>query len=64
MDEKIDEAIKLLNENGYLVLKLSKEQIKRVKTCDADGAPLWCDDCFNCINRNCLKSKIKEQMKC
>lgn len=51
MDEKITEAKKLLRENGYAVIKLSKYQIGASKECDEmEGSK----DCFGCPCSACV----------
>ena len=48
----------LLNQHGYLVIRLGKGQIKLARECGKD--------CYNCdegcMNRRCLNNLINEQI--
>lgn len=63
MDNKISEAIKLLNENDYVVFKISKGQM-----CLCDNCKLVEEECrYNsighaCSNLICINQYIKEQI--
>ena len=63
MQEKINEAIKLLNENGYIVTKVSDAQLAIAKNCCQDKSR--CN--FNligikCVDLLCVQDMIKEQI--
>ena len=63
MEEKIQEAIKLLNENGYIVSKINKAQIAIAESCCHDKSR--CN--FNllgikCVDLLCVQDMIKEQI--
>ena len=63
MEEKINEAIKLLNENGYIVSKVSEAQIAIAKNCAQDKSR--CN--FNaigikCVDLLCVQELIREQI--
>ena len=63
MQEKINEAIKLLNQNGYVVSKISDAQIAIAKSCCQDKSR--CN--FNvigikCVDLLCVQDMIKEQI--
>ncbi len=63
MEEKIKEAIKLLNENGYIVSKINKAQIAIAQNCCQDKSR--CN--FNvigikCVDLLCVQDMIKEQI--
>lgn len=51
MEDKIEEAIKLLRGNGYAVIKLSQSQIKDRKECgELEGNK----ECFGCSCSDCV----------
>ena len=63
MQEKIQEAIKLLNKNGYIVSKVNDAQIAIAKNCCQDKSR--CN--FNvigikCVDLLCVQDLIKEQI--
>ena len=63
MQEKINEAIKLLNENGYIVTKVTDAQLAIAKSCCQDKSR--CN--FNligikCVDLLCVQDMIKEQI--
>ncbi len=63
MQDKIEEAIKLLNENGYIVSKINKAQIAIAENCCQDKTR--CN--FNligikCVDLLCVQDLIKEQI--
>ena len=63
MQEKIDEAIRFLNENGYIVSKVSKAQMAIAKSCCENKTR--CN--FNvvgvrCVDLLCVQDLIKEQI--
>lgn len=63
MDKEIKEAIKLLNENGYIVSKINKAQIATAQGCCQDKSR--CN--FNvigikCVDLLCVQDMIKEQI--
>ena len=63
MDEKIKEAIKLLNENDYIVIPVDKSQMAFCETCNAD--PKWCtynSVGYACASLMCVNEFIKEQI--
>lgn len=63
MDEKIKEAIKLLNDNDYIVIPVDKSQMAYCKTCDID--PKWCtynSVGYACASLMCINKYIKEQI--
>lgn len=61
--EKIDAAIKLLNENDYIVIPVTKGQMCLCDNCKESG-----DDCrygtfgYTCSNLICINNFIKEQI--
>lgn len=63
MQDKIQEAIKLLNENGYIVSKVNEAQMSVAKSCAHDKSR--CN--FNligikCVDLLCVQDLIKEQI--
>lgn len=63
MDEQIQNAIKLLNENNYIVIPVDKSQMAFCQTCKTDSK--WCT--YNaigyaCSSLVCLNKYIKEQI--
>ena len=63
MQEKIQEAIKLLNENGYIVSKVNEAQMSVAKSCSQDKSR--CN--FNligikCVDLLCVQDLIREQI--
>ena len=63
MEEKIKEAIELLNKNGYIVSKINKAQIATAQSCCQDKSR--CN--FNvigikCVDLLCVQDMIKEQI--
>lgn len=62
-DEKIQEAIRLLNENDYIVLPVTKGQMC---LCDSCREPV--SECrygafgYTCSNLICINSLIKDQI--
>ena len=63
MQEKIDEAIRLLKENGYIVSKVSKAQMAIAKSCCENKTR--CN--FNvvgvrCVDLLCVQDLIREQI--
>ena len=64
MDQKaIQDAIELLNKNGYIVSKINKAQIAIAKNCEHDHQK--CN--FNligikCVDLLCVQDLIKEQI--
>lgn len=63
MEEKIKEAIELLNKNGYIVNKVSDAQIAIAKNCKHESEK--CN--FNmigikCVDLLCVQKTIKEQV--
>ena len=63
MDEKIKDAIKLLNENDYIVIPVDKAQMAFCETCKAD--PKWCtynSVGYACASLICVNEFIKEQV--
>lgn len=63
MQEKIQEAIKLLNDNGYIVSKVSDAQLAIAKSCCQDKSR--CN--FNligikCVDLLCVQDLIKDQI--
>lgn len=63
MEEKIAQAIELLNKNGYIVSKVSKAQIAITQKCTHDK-----NSCnFNmlgikCVDLLCIQDMIREQI--
>ena len=63
MDKKLEEAIKLLNENDYIVIPVSKGQM-----CLCDGCTEQVHLCrynsigYTCANLQCINKYIKEQI--
>lgn len=63
MEEKINEAIKLLNENGYIVSKISKAQIAVAENCTHDkGRCTFNMLGIKCMDLLCVQNLIKEQI--
>lgn len=63
MQKKIEDAIKLLNENGYIVSKVTKAQMAIAKSCCENKSR--CN--FNvvgvrCVDLLCVQDLIKEQI--
>lgn len=63
MQDKIKEAIELLNQNGYIVAKVSDAQMAIAKSCCQDKSR--CN--FNvigikCVDLLCVQDMIKEQI--
>ncbi len=63
IEEKIEEAIKLLNENGYIVSKVTKAQMAIAESCCENKAR--CN--FNllgvrCVDLLCVQDLIREQI--
>lgn len=63
MQEEINEAIELLNKNGYVVAKVSDAQLAMAKTCTENKSR--CN--FNligikCVDLVCIQDLIKEQL--
>lgn len=54
MEDKIQEAIKLLHENGYVVKKLTKGQIEDSKKCDECNMRGEDMDCTECSCSCCI----------
>ncbi len=64
MDEEIKKAIKLLNENDYIVIPVNKSQMAFCETCTAD--PKWCtynSVGYACASLVCVNDYIKEQIE-
>ena len=51
MENKIEEAIKLLHENGYVVKKMTKEMQEDADKCEEQG---YKGDCMGCSCSVCL----------
>ena len=63
MDERIKEAIKLLNEHDYIVVPVDKSQMAFCETCKSD--PKWCtynSVGYACSSLVCVNEYIKEQI--
>lgn len=63
MDEQIKKAIKLLNDNDYIVIPVDKSQMAFCKTCTND--PKWCtynSVGYACSSLMCINDYIKEQI--
>ncbi len=63
IEEKIEEAIKLLNENGYIVSKVTKAQMAIAESCCENK--VRCN--FNllgvrCVDLLCVQDMIREQI--
>ena len=63
MEEKIKEAIRLLNENEYVVLKINKAQMAVAQNCAHDKKRCT----FNllgikCVDLICVMDEIREQI--
>lgn len=63
MENKIKEAIELLNRNGYVVTKVSKAQMTLAENCKHDNKRC----AFNlfgvkCLDLICARELIKEQI--
>lgn len=54
MEDKISEAIKLLQENGYIVKRLTKSQITDSKKCDEYNMRGEDMDCTECSCSCCI----------
>jgi hypothetical protein len=64
MSAEILKAKKLLNDNGYIILKTTKGMAQEASECkldqyDIENCKKYCIDCFN---RVCLKNIINEQL--
>ena len=64
MSKEIDEAKKLLNSNGYLVLKMTKGCVNCANICEIDQFNINNEEgsCMHCINKTCLKDIIINQL--
>lgn len=63
MDKQIQDAIKLLNENNYIVIPVDKAQMALCKTCTSDVK--WCrynSIGYACSSLLCINKYIKEQI--
>ena len=63
MDEKIKEAIALLNENEYVVVPVTKGQMCMCDGCEAEESRCRYNSVgYKCSNLICLNDFIKEQL--
>lgn len=62
-EEKIKEAIKLLNENDYIVVPITKGQMCLCDACrEPESDCRYCTFGYTCSNLICVNPFIKEQI--
>lgn len=64
MEKEIQEAIRLLNENNYVVIPVTKGQVSLCDNCNQIEAECRYNAIgYACTNLRCLNPYIKEQLQ-